>query len=98
MKKYRISIEAIKDLEKIWAYTYNTWSIEQADRYLNQIIDEIEYISINPKNGKDFSNIRQGYMRTKVKLHFIFYKINTQNKIIEIIRILHQQMDIENRL
>lgn len=37
-------------------------------------------------------------MRTKVKLHFIFYKINTQNKIIEIIRILHQQMDIENRL
>ena len=95
---YKISIEAGKDLEKIWIYAFENWSIEQADRYINQIIEEIEYIAIKPENGKDFSYIRKGYLRTKVKLHFIFYKVDQKNKIVEVIRILHQKMDIENRL
>ena len=95
---YKISIEAVIDLEKIWAYTFETWSLEQADRYINQIIEEIEYISFKPKNGKDFSYLRKNYMRTKVKSHFIFYKVSKKTKIIEIIRILHQLMDIQNRL
>ena len=95
---YKISIEAEIDLEKIWAYTFENWSVEQADRYINQIFDEIEYISIKPKNGKDFSYVRKSYMRTKVKSHFIFYKVSKKTNIIEIIRVLHQQMDIENRL
>ena len=40
---YKISKEASNDLEKIWLYTIETWSAEQADRYLNLIFDEIEY-------------------------------------------------------
>ena len=95
---YKISIEAVIDLEKIWAYTFETWSLEQADRYINQIFEEIEYISIKPENGKDFSYLRKNYMRTKVRFHFIFYKVSKGTKIVEIIRILHEQMDIENRL
>lgn len=95
---YKISVEAGGDLEKIWAYTFKMWSLEQADRYVDQIFDEIEYIARNPKNGKDFSYVIKSYMRSKVKSHFIFYKISERSKTIEIIRILHQQMDIENRL
>ena len=98
MATYKISVEAGKDLEKIWAYTFETWSIEQADRYITQIFEEIEYIAANPENGKDFSYVRKGYFRTKVKFHFIFYTIENKTSVIEIIRILHQQMDIENRL
>lgn len=95
---YKISLEAGVDLEKIWAYTYENWSLEQADRYINQIFEEIEYIAVKPENGKDFSYVRKNYMRAKVKSHFIFYKVSKKNKTVEIIRILHQQMDIENRL
>ncbi len=95
---YKISIEAGIDLEKIWAYTFETWSLEQADRYINQIFEEIEYISMKPENGKDFSYVRKNYIRTKVKFHFIFYKVSKKTKIVEVIRVLHQQMDIENRL
>ena len=95
---YKISIEAGVDLEKIWAYTFETWSLEQADRYINQIFEEIEYISIKPENGRDFSYVRKHYMKTKVKSHFIFYKVSKKTRIVEIIRVLHQQMDIENRL
>jgi toxin ParE1/3/4 len=96
--KYKISKEASKDLEKIWLYTFENWSLEQADRYFNLIIDEIENISKNPLSGKDYSDIRKGYYRSRVKSHFVFYRINVKNKEIEVIRILHQQMDIDSRL
>jgi toxin ParE1/3/4 len=96
--KFKISNEAQIDLEKIWLYTLETWSIEQADRYYNIILDEIEFIAENPNDGKDYNSVRKGYLRSKVKSHFIFYKINTKENLVEIIRILHQQMDIENRL
>ena len=96
--KYKISNEAQNDIENIWLYTFETWSIEQADRYYDLIFDEIEFIAENPNSGKDYSHVRKGYLRSKVKSHFIFYKINPKENLVEIIRILHQQMDIENRL
>ena len=96
--KYIISQQANQDLENIWLYTFENWSVEQADRYSELIMDEIEYISINPDSGIDFTSIRKGYFRTRIKSHFIFYRINKKNNVVEIIRILHQRMDIENRL
>jgi toxin ParE1/3/4 len=95
---YKVSNEVQNDLENIWLYTFETWSIEQADRYIELIIDEIEYLSEKPNTGKDYSEVRKGYFRSKVKSHFIFYRINSKEELIEIIRILHQQMDIDNRL
>lgn len=96
--KYVISVEATKDLENIWLYTFENWSQEQADRYFNLIIDEIENITKDPSSGKDYSELREGYFRSQVKSHFIFYRINTKKKEIEVIRILHQQMDIKSQL
>ncbi len=98
MMMYKISNEAQNDLENIWLYTFENWSAEQADRYYNLMLDEIEYLAKNPETGKDHSYIRKDYLRSRVKSHFIFYKFNKEKNLIEIIRILHQQMDIENRL
>jgi toxin ParE1/3/4 len=96
--KYQLSQLAYQDLEIIWLYTFENWSVEQADRYINLLINEIEYISNNPFSGSDYSSVREGYFRSRIKSHFIFYRINRKNNIVEIIRILHQRMDIENRL
>ena len=96
--KYKISIEAKNDIEKIWLYTFENWSLEQADRYFDLIMDEIEYIAEDPDSGKDFSDVRKGYLRTQIKSHFIFYKVNKKLNEVEIIRVLHQRMNIENRL
>lgn len=95
---YILSKEAEKDLEKIWLYTFEIWSQEQADRYVNLVFDEIEYLSLKPNSGYDYGNVRNGYWRSKVKSHFIFYKINLKQNKIEIIRVLHEMMDIENQL
>lgn len=95
---YQISQEANRDLEIIWLYTYENWSLEQADRYLNLILDEIEYLATHPTTGKDYSQVRTGYFRSRIKSHFVFYTINSKKQEIEVIRILHQSMDIESRL
>lgn len=95
---YKISKEAETDLEKIWLYTFENWSLEQADYYFDLIMDEIEYLSENPKSGKDYNEIRKGYFRSRVKSHFIFYRINLKEEKVEIIRILHQQMDVDSHI
>lgn len=95
---YKFSTEAKLDLEKIWLYTFENWSFEQADKYVDLIISEILYVSKHQETGSDFSFIKKGYFRTKVKSHLIFFKKSVNSKSIEVIRILHQEMDIENRL
>jgi toxin ParE1/3/4 len=95
--KYSISEKANQDIEKIWLYTFENWSLEQADRYYNLILDEIEFISENFESGRSVDHIKQGYRASIVKSHIIFYKKSKRN-IVEIIRVLHQKMDIENRI
>lgn len=95
--KYLISEKANEDIENIWLFTFENWSLEQADRYYNLIMDEIEFIAENFESGTSKEHIRKGNRSTKVKSHIIFYKKSSKN-IIEIIRVLHQNMDIENRL
>jgi toxin ParE1/3/4 len=87
---------AIEDLDGIWLYTFKAWSREQADRYHDLIYKEIGFLSRKPGSGKDLGHIREGYKSSKVKSHFIFYKYTSLE--IEIIRILHENMDIPNRL
>ena len=94
--KYRISETAIKDLDGIWEYTYTNWSKEQADRYHSLIINEIEFISENFTSGKSMEHVKEGYLVVYVKSHMIFFRRN--KGIVEIIRILHQRMDIESNL
>ena len=97
INKYRISKQAIKDLNAIWIYTLNKWSKEQADRYYDLIIGEIEFISDNFLTGKSAEQTRKYYRVTKIKSHLIFYR-KIENDIVEVVRILHQRMDIKKRL
>jgi len=97
MRKFKFSNEAVRDLEEIWIYTKEIWSIEQADRYYNLIINEVEFISQNPSLGRDITCITDGYRSTKVKSHVIYYKIE-EDGVILIVRILHQRMDVETRM
>ncbi|MBK8549581.1 MAG: type II toxin-antitoxin system RelE/ParE family toxin [Ignavibacteria bacterium] len=97
MSIYIINKKALEDIDNIWIYTAENWSIKQADRYYNLIFDEIEYIADNFEMSRDCGRIRKGYRYSKVKSHLIFFKKSNDNEI-EVVRILHERMDIENRL
>jgi len=69
---YKISLKASEVIKNIWLYSFENWSLEHADRYVNFIFYEIEYLSDNPLSGKDFSHIRNNHRCSKIKSHVIF--------------------------
>ena len=97
MDEYIISEKALEDLNNIWIYTAENWSIEQANRYYNLIVDEIEYAVENFETMKDFGSIRKDYRYSKVKSHLVFCK-RVENSEMEVVRILNEKMDIKNRI
>jgi toxin ParE1/3/4 len=97
MAEYIVSEKALEDLNNIWIYTAETWSVEQANRYYDLIMNEIEYVAENFESTKDFSHFRKNYRYTKVKSHLVFFRI-IENTEIEVVRILHEKMDIKNRI
>ena len=94
---YKISPRARLDLINIWEYTFEKWSVSQADIYYKILLDRIEGIPNNPSVGTNYNSARKGYRGLRVKSHIIFFRLVEDDKI-EIIRILHTRMDIENRL
>ena len=97
MAEYIISEKALEDLNNIWIYTAENWSVEQANRYYNLIVDEIEYVSENFEIVKNFEDVRKNYKYSKVKSHLVFYK-KTLNTEMEVVRILHERKDVRNRI
>jgi toxin ParE1/3/4 len=93
---YILSKKAISDLEEIWLYTVEKWSATQADRYYNLILDEINFICKDVETGKPMDHVRKGYRASKVKSHLIFYRV--VNDVVEVVRILHERMDISEKL
>jgi toxin ParE1/3/4 len=94
---YKISPKATEDLEQIWLYTYFNWSEKQADKYYNLLISKIEFIAQNFTTGHKINYIKADYRCLPVESHIIFYRMSSDGTV-EIIRILHQNMDIPNRL
>lgn len=94
---YRLSAEAINDLEQIWLDGYITWSLKKADRYHQLITDEIEYISRSFETASCAGHIRMGYRSSKVKSHVIYFR-PWEDKVVEVVRILHERMDMDSRL
>jgi len=94
---YIIAKKATEDLEQIWLYTYFHWSENQADDYYNLLIEKIEFIARNVSVGRNIDYIKQGYRCFSAEQYIIFYTLSAKNTV-KIIRILHQKMDIPNKL
>ena len=97
MTKVSFRQKANEDLNKIWIYTQEKWSENQADEYYAAIKHTCIRIGQNPNVGKQYleiSSILYGYMSGK---HIIFYQIISEKEIV-VIRILHERMDLKNRI
>lgn len=97
MAKFILTKKALDDLSDIWDYTYNTWSEQQADTYYENIIQVCELLAANPLIGKSYQIISDELMGFPCGKHLVFYQISTPDEIL-IIRILHQSMDLKNRI
>jgi toxin ParE1/3/4 len=91
---YTIHQQALDDLEEIWLYSVQQWSLTQADKYILALFERFTWLAENPFFGKRRDDIKAGYYCFAEGKHLIFYKIADAD--VEIIGIPHQRMDIVN--
>ena len=80
----------------IGRYTLKQWGKAQQIRYLTQLDGAFHDLADKPDIGRACDDIRKGYFKYGVGKHVIFYR-HTKGQI-EIVRILHGRMDIEQHL
>jgi toxin ParE1/3/4 len=88
--------QAITDLDSIWNYTVDTWSEEQAERYIRMLHHGFESIACEPTRGCSCDEIREGYRKHRVGHHVIFYRSIEGG--VDVVRILHESMDFGRHL
>lgn len=96
MANYLLTNKAIADLSDIWNYTCETWSEKQADKYYVTLLDACKLLAQKPNLGKRYEIVRPNLLGYKAYQHIIFYVPMSDH--IEIVRILHNRMDLKNRL
>lgn len=96
MAQYKLTNKAVEDLSKIWDYTFEAWSEQQADKYYDVLISNFQEIAENPDFGKKYDGISKQLFGFKVNKHIIFYRSLNENYV-EITRILHERMDLKKR-
>ena len=94
MSAFRLTQSAKQDLLSIGRYTQKTWGLEQRDRYLAMLDDCFHLLVRDPHRGRACDDIRPGYRKYHRGRHLIFYRETAKD--IEIIRILHDRMDVES--
>ncbi len=97
MTKYHLTNKATSDLLDIWDYTAETWFKGQAEKYYNQLIGTCKQITENPEIEKEYFEVKKKLLGLKTGRHIIFYETLNKNEV-KVIRILHERMDLENRI
>ena len=90
---YVLTPRARRDLSEIWDYSAAQWGTAQADRYIRLIATACGALSTGRAKGRSAEAIRPGYFRQTVGSHVLFYRTRKRGGI-EIVRILHQRMDV----
>ncbi|MBF0155301.1 MAG: type II toxin-antitoxin system RelE/ParE family toxin [Magnetococcales bacterium] len=93
MSGFVLTRKALDDLRGIGRYTEHAWGREQRSRYLSILDQSFRDLAASPLMGHDCSTIRSGYRKYQVERHIIFYRIMMPDQI-EIVRILHERMDV----
>ncbi|WP_218079614.1 type II toxin-antitoxin system RelE/ParE family toxin [Anthocerotibacter panamensis] len=96
MGVFRLTELAKADLRAIGRYTQQTWGRDQRNSYLARLDKSFQRLAEEPERGRPYDEIRAGYRKYHVGRHLIFYR-EAQDSI-EIVRILHDRMDIETHL
>lgn len=97
MSKLIFRQKAVDDITDIWEYTVAEWSQNQAEKYYLLIQSACDKIAADFNIGKAYEAIHPGLHGYPIGRHIIFYQ-RVETGEVEVIRILHEQMDLKNRL
>lgn len=88
--------KAKNDLKNIARYTESEWGLEQRNFYLKQLDESFQLLYKTPDIGMSCDYVREGYRKYRTGRHFVFYRLLGDE--IEIVRVLHERMNVEVHL
>jgi toxin ParE1/3/4 len=97
MTRFVFSPAAVKDIDAIWDYTAGAWSAAQADAYVSKIRNACHALADGRSRGRSLEMVRPGYWKLAVGSRFLVYRL-IEGDVIDVVRILHNRMDLPNRL
>ena len=92
----RYTDKAMADIRSIAQFTQENWGVEQRRVYLAQINDKVNMLTTTPHIGVALPGDEQRYRTLRVGSHRVLFR-HIDNRL-EILRVLHSNMDIERAL
>ena len=92
----RISAQAQRDLEQIWAYSVENWGEEQAVQYVAQVRAALELLRTNPGLARPAEDVRPGLRKFTVGSHVLCVRLG--DRFLRLVRVLYGRMDAGRHL
>ena len=79
---YRLTPAAQNDLEDIWIYTAQTWSMAQADRYTDIMEDTFDRLLFMPEMARERAEFDPPVRIHPIAEHLIIYQVERDQLVI----------------
>jgi toxin ParE1/3/4 len=89
--RYRLSPRAFEDLDDAWRYSAEQWSIEQADKYIDELVLTFEMIAAMPTLARERREFTPPVQIHTHESHLIIYAISAVSVVI--LRLLGGRLD-----
>lgn len=96
MSRFVLSSKAKCDLSEISKYTYKTWGGRQFDKYIRNLHEVFEGLASGMLKAQTY-DFKKSYKKYYVGKHIIFFRQLSSDNI-QIVRILHQSMDVGSHI
>jgi len=93
---YILSPEAARSIAEIDTYTSKQFGPKQAMRYLENLLDCMEFIAQDLMRRRHRPELNTGYYSYFVGSHTIYYRITSEQ--IQVIDVLHQSIESSRHL
>ena len=92
----KLTPRARADLDAIWDYSVRQWDEKQAETYLASIGQTTQLLVENPGLGTKIDHVKGGYKKFPAASHLLIFKSTPY--AIEIVRVLHKSMDVNQHI
>ena len=89
--RYRLTPAALTDLDDIWLYSAETWSVAQADRYVDHLVRVFEMIAAVPTLAREHREFDPPVRIHAYQNHLIIYTQSDDH--VAILRLLGGRQD-----
>lgn len=97
MGDYELTEAADSDLQAIASYTLSTWGVEQAHHYEALLDNHFKAIGRQKARARVFLKHRPELLVSRCEHHYVFHLLR-ENQCPLILAVLHERMDLMNRL